>query len=331
MKLVRYHITPRSAFRTPLKSDTLTGQLLCLYREKNGEDALKKLLKEIIEGNPPFILSDVFPYNTLPLPVMPPIPRVSFQKIAERQFEGKMFDALSAQKRLKKQLAWISLSDWMDLRMGLSSAALFTKYCKQDHSLNLTNSSKTLQIHNTISRSTGRTLENGGIYTMANQWYFPVDSNNPTMDLYVLIRDDFQSDLSELFSMLEATGYGADNTTGKGHMELRAADSTPDLTSRPEAKNKGMAYWLNLSTYSTTQGDKLEGFYKIKTKFGKVWNGFGEMNPFKWPLLTFESGSVFRQCPENLSHTVIRGVHANPDIIQCTMPIMIPFLLEEAP
>ena len=84
MKLNRYHITPNSALGSPLKSDTLTGQLLCLYREEHGEEELEELIRKMKEGSPPFILSDAFPHDTLPFPTLPPISRQAFDQICEK-------------------------------------------------------------------------------------------------------------------------------------------------------------------------------------------------------------------------------------------------------
>jgi len=75
MKLLRYSLVPRSPLGSSLQSDTLAGHLLCFVRERDGEEALKNLISQFLEGDPPFILSSAFPKGNLPFPALPPFPR----------------------------------------------------------------------------------------------------------------------------------------------------------------------------------------------------------------------------------------------------------------
>ncbi|MGK5091131.1 hypothetical protein WDW89_03835 [Deltaproteobacteria bacterium TL4] len=375
MKLNRYHLTPRSALGTHLKSDTLTGQLLCLYRELKGESALNSWLANFKKGQPPFILSDAFPYNTLPVPVLPPISREQFKRIAKDHFDGKMFNALSEQKKMfnalseqkkfKKQFQWIPLSVWKLLKDGFSVEKLLTDFIKrkQDeqpiesfHSLEpdfdaLLVASKSaneqpiesfhsLELHNIIHRGTGRTLEAGGLFVTENTWYLPKTNGQPVFDLYALVDPQEEQTLDTLLlDTLGSNGFGADRTVGKGQLKIEKSKEDcsflikhPQTSSEDKGECQGTSqlFWLNLSTYCSQNPADLKGFYKTRTKFGKVWNGFGEMNPFKHPLLVFESGSVFQNQPADLSNTVIQGIHPdNKAVIQCTSPIMIPFILQQ--
>lgn len=317
MTLHRYHITPNSAVGSPLKSDTLTGQLLCLYREKYGETALETLIDEMKEGKLPFILSDAFPHDTLPLPVLPPILRKEFDQICEDRDLKDKFKALSLQKQFKKKFLWIRLEQWLQLRESLSMKALFGFY------LNLSSKGSTgleqkivAELHNIIDRNTGRTLGEGGLFTTENTWY-RFRQEQPALDVYAQVQSEFLEELDDLMQRLELVGYGRDASVGKGQLTIKR--DTQDFSSLEECPHHN--HWLNLSTYSSRSVNDLQGYYRMKTKFGKVWRGFGEVRPFKHPLLVFEAGSIFQNPPETLGQTIIDKIHVNRKIIQCTSPI----------
>ena len=325
MKLYRYHITPNSALGSPLKSDTLTGQLLCLYREEHGEEELEELIREMKEGKLPFILSDAFPHDTLPLPALPPITRQEFDQVCEKKQLKNKFEALNRQKQFKKQFRWIHLKQWRKLRESLSMKALFEFYL--NHSLIKSSDleQKTVvELHNIIDRNTGRTLSEGGLFTTENTWY-PMEKQQTALDVYAWVQPDFLNELDDLMKQLELVGYGRDASVGKGHLTINR--DTNDCNSLAECPRHN--YWLNLSTYSSRNSKDLKGYYRVTTKFGKVWSGFGEMRPFKHPLLVFEAGSIFENPPKIMGKTIIDKVHVDGKIVQCTSPIMIPFVMKE--
>ena len=82
---------------------------------------------------------------------------------------------------------------------------------------------------------------------------------------------------------------------------------------------------MTLSTCATTRPQEVAGWYRLRPKFGKVWNGFGELRPFKKPLLMFEPGSVFTRFPEGYGHGILTGVHrSNPAILQHAAALRLP-------
>ena len=326
MKLYRYLITPKSAVGSPMKSDTLTGQLLCLYREKHGEEELEELISKMKEGYLPFIFSDAFPHNTLPFPTLPPITRQVFDQICERNQLTNKFEALNRQKQFKKIFHWIDVEQWRKLRKNLSMEALFEFYLnnKLKKSSDLEHK-EAVELHNIIDRNTGRTLAEGGLFTTENTWY-RIENQQTALDLYARVQPDFLDEFDDLMKRLELVGYGRDASVGKGHLTIiRDANDCSSLTECP-----GQNYWLNLSTYSSRNSNDLKGYYRVTTKFGKVWSGFGEMRPFKHPLLVFEAGSIFENPPKIMGKTIIDKVHVDEKIVQCTSPIMIPFVMKES-
>ena len=123
---------------------------------------------------------------------------------------------------------------------------------------------------------------------------------------------------------MEKEGFGRDRSVGKGVFEI-ARDEGFDPSDMESPKGN---YMLNLSVFSTTDMAAWDGTYTLMTKYGRVWNGFGEPNPFKKPFLAFREGAVFRRREIDLSACVLRNIHGNQGIVQCTLPLMIPFTWE---
>ena len=324
MKLVRIGVTLRSPLGTPLKSDTLSGHLLCLFRERYGEEKLSNLLEDSKKGVLPFVISDAFPHDHLPVPVLKPMSRSSFKEFVESLHGGNTIEALKSLKRFRKKCQFIPLSNWEELSNTMSAKSL---YFLHHHKLVLVESGGKAKItmHNTINRKSGRALE-GALYNSTENWY-KSNEEIPSLDIYARVAPSFETEFNELLNDLKSLGYGQDRSTGKGNLKFEEWEPMEHLDQK-----KGANAWMNLSTYSTTKGDEIEGgWYKMHTKFGKVWNGFGERNPFKKPLLVFEPGSVFLKQPENIETTVITGIHSgNPNIVQYCSPIMLPIKLQEA-
>ena len=65
-------IKPRSAFATPLKGDTLFGQLCWTLRDGLGEDRLQDLLQDYTKGRPFAVASDALLKHCWPRPMVPP-------------------------------------------------------------------------------------------------------------------------------------------------------------------------------------------------------------------------------------------------------------------
>lgn len=324
MKNVLYEFTPKSAIGSPLRSDALTGQLLCLYREAHGENELKKLIKDFKAGELPFVLSDGFPENALPLPIVPNMRRDEFNKICEQLDNHSKFDLLQIQKKTKK-VQFLCRDDWLALRESLSAKNLFL-FLKEKDNENRPNLkiSTVPELHNIIERNTGKTLAEGGLFTTENIWYGE-GKEQTTLNVYAKVCDDFQEKLDKLFEHLSLLGYGRDASVGKGQFEIKRSEQSIDsLYEKIEP-----THWMNLSTFSSTNPADLSGYYQIEAKFGKVWNGFGETRPFKKPILVFKAGSVFKNQPQNPKDTVLRSIHIDEKIIQCNSAVMIPLILED--
>lgn len=325
MKFLRYKLIPTSPLGSALQSDTLAGHLLCFAGELEGEDALENLIAQFVEGNPPFILSSAFPEGLLPFPAVPWFGRKSLRERLQKDpklFGEKvysktaLFNVLKKLKKFKKN-SYIPIETWKKLKDGFDLESLFLELAdRQDaHS-----GKKTETPHNVIDRTTGRVAEEGGLFFTAETFF----DDAFRFDLYAKVRPDFLETFESLMEQMEKEGYGRDRSVGRGMFEIvRDTNFDPYDIENPEGN-----YLLNLSVFSTTEMRAWDGTYALMTKYGKVWNGFGETNPFKKPFLAFKEGAVFKKREIDLGTCVLRNIHSNKDIIQCTLPLMVPFCWE---
>jgi len=331
-QLLRYQVRLESALGSSLRSDTLSGQILWAFREKHGEPALETLLKEIRNGDLPFVLSDGFPAQHLPAPAFPPIPRRLFQELANLHFNGDLFQTLQRQKLRKNELAHLSVDYWKGLRTNASLYALLDDWLIKDPPEPWKRTT-VAEIHNVIDRYQNKTLKQGGIFTVENTW-MELSNADPSgsqskkmrMDLYAQVRPDFQAEFDGLLEQIGKTGYGRDASIGLGQLRIERSEDVSNLLDCQDANR-----WLNLSTLATTDGTSMrDGYYKIRSKFGKVWSGFGDNAPFKKPILILEAGSILGHVPAPAT-TILQGVHpTNPKILQYTAGIFLPFVLNES-
>jgi len=72
MKTYRVRLGLDSASLSAWQSDTIFGHLCWTVRYEEGEEALGEFLAPFLAGEPPLVLSNGFPGDLLPRPVLPP-------------------------------------------------------------------------------------------------------------------------------------------------------------------------------------------------------------------------------------------------------------------
>ena len=312
MKVYRYQIDPLSAFATPMRSDTLYGQLLCAAAELDGVAGVETLIKQFTDNQPPFILSSAFPAGMLPVPVLSGIKRSQFKSLAG----GDMFGKLSQYKKFRKQ-SHIAVTDWSDVAGQMSSLKLFQHYlAKKTGTGSQARQKISRTMHNSIDRNSNRVIADGGLYSDEAQYF----DSSYRYDLYVKTAD--RTNFERLFNHVATVGFGANTSTGKGQFSFKIDESFDGSMFNQQGNAE-----MNLSVCVATETDQFIGTWSLFTKLGKVWNGFGETNPFKKPFIAFTEGSVFTQMPD--SSYVLRNIHSNPDYVQIGLPLTLPLTLEE--
>jgi len=335
MKLFRYRLTPESPLGTPLQSDTIMGHLLCYAGEIKGINALEGIISRFLEGDPPFIVSSAFPSGKLPRPETHAMGRealntlvrekknsVLFYKKEGATFKSLLANAIRDYKDFKKN-RFIDTVTWEKNKQGMSEESLFLAYLKEDRETRGPDGKEWKTVansHNTIDRRAMTVAGEGGLFFTSADFF----KKGFSFDLYARVQPDFQETFERLLNQFSTQGYGRDRSSGKGVFNIiKDAAFQPDTLEVPDGNDL-----LNLSIFSSTDMGNWEGTYQLMTKYGRVWNGFGENNPFKKPFIAFREGSVFKKREVDYAACVLKDIHSNGAIIQCTLPLFIPFQWE---
>lgn len=275
MILHRVKLRPRSPWRTPWQADTLTGMLMAVCARVHGADVLRDLIIEpMLEGKPPFVLSDACPGDLLPMPV--------WLRLADWPEEAD-------RKRLKRA-RWLQPDDFQRARRGETPAAsaliadeqVFLEHTRQ---------------HNTLDRlsdTTGDAESGLGIFNRPETLLRPTKSVTNGADylsVYMRILEPGAEDLLlEFFGDLALTGFGADTATGRGQFDILGnPEAVPELDQAIENANSVVAF----STFQPGTDDPVNGLWDAFPKFAKLGPDLGVSNVRKNTLILFRPGACF--------------------------------------
>ncbi len=187
MTLHKLTIHPTSPFGTPLKGDTLFGQLCWSIRYCYGEDRLQSLLQDY--AHTPFaVVSDAFNMGYLPKPKLP----------------DTMLHS-NGDKKANRKKVWMSLEA---LQNGAYSEAKTARETGEDISVST--------MHNAINYRT---------FTTDDKGFAPYGSHETLLcdkDIYLLLDDERirPDEIRHAFTLMGEHGYGRDATIGKGRFEI---------------------------------------------------------------------------------------------------------------
>ena len=264
---VRLQIAPLTAFATELLGETIFGQLCWAIRWRQSESRLKSLLDGYSKGQPFAVVSDAFPTGYLPLPVLP-----------SSYWEQ---DDASDRKELKSR-------QWIDVEVAKKlPLAQWQRYALKNSDINHAHRTKTIEIKNSIKRTTGTTGEGQFAPFMAERIWFDAGCH---FDVYVVLDDNRFSveELQSAFEWMGKTGFGADASVGMGKFMVTECARLPD---EPESD-----VWMTLASCSPMDQtfDSEKSFYRIKTHFGRHGDQLATAgNPFKKPIVLAQRGAVF--------------------------------------
>lgn len=319
MALHRFILRPLSPWGTPLRSDTLAGLLLYRLAEDEGYAALLAELEAFKNGKPPFMLSSAMPEGTVFAPKLPPTRREAFARLtAEGRFRKNngepitLFDALCLYKKFRKQ-PFLPMEIWEKHHASLSAVKLFAEYCKRPELWKPSTVVRAQHMHVTINRKSNSALE-GGLFSSQSFW----GETGTAFHLYAET-EDYPRLLSRL-RRIGILGYGKDSSTGKGIFSIEE-----DTKFRPQALP--LPHGLLISMLSANDLSGLQGWYATEVKTGKAGPAFCKGNPFKSPFLCVREGAVLTKLPKG--PFILRGIHADPAIIQITQPLTLPCRLAE--
>ena len=259
---MRWHcatIRPAGAFGTPIRGDTLFGQLCWALRHRLGDAALDTLLEGYVAGRPFLIVSDGFPAGHLPRPELPPAAGA---------------DPLKRKEARKKRFV-PTIAYGQPLEQALERA------CEQP------GFKPALQSHNSISRTTFTTGSGFDPYQMERLW--------PAKDLRLdvhFVADGGRLALDTLRQALEDVGrfgYGRDASIGLGRFTIEQwREERPASAPNADA-------WLTLAPVAPQGGawNSVRCFFRPFTRFGRHGaDAATGRNVFKSPVLLADTGAV---------------------------------------
>lgn len=261
---IRMRIAPDGPIGTPWQSDTLFGQLCWVVAQYEGPEAVNAFIEPFRNGDPPFVLSDGFPGDLLPVPLL-----------SDMALESKPsgLDGYAAMKQRKKA-EYMTVEQF---RQTCRSGRIEEVFPDKPYI-----SAETL--HASLNRQTNSTDPGGALYSTVER-YLPEGTG---ITVYARVRAGFREWLAELMQRLSDIGYGRDKSTGAGAFTFQGAEET-DLFASPGDANG----FVSLSSYVPDERNPVDGRWRIRVKRGFLGEMAGGGAPFKRPLVQFEPGAVF--------------------------------------
>lgn len=298
--IYRFTIAPESAVGTPFRSDTLFGHACWTVKMYYDAKRFDEFLNGAAAQKPELVFSDGFPSGWLPKPLFPKTQNIQCTKD----------DYPKVKKKLKR--LWVRYED-----IGNFFSETYLKNDEKDSKEYSDQPKEQAVLHNVIDRMTGTSLSENGLYSQEKSWYGGIWEN---VDIYVSTEWDRENVDNFLKKMFEI-GYGRDQTVGMGKI---AISKSPQKVTFPQSETD---LYLSLSRAVPCDNAVLkESFYKIETKYGKVWNGLeNQKSPFKKPVIQTVPGSVFKM-KKNVEKAgvVLKDVHDNEKVIENCMTILYP-------
>lgn len=263
MNLYRFRLVPESPWRTPWQADTLSGLLCWTCARTEGDSVLRQqLIEPALAGQPPFVLSDAFPGDHLPLPA------------AVRTLEVPP----DLRKPLKRA-NWLPAYSFRRLQAGILPG---TGEMLDDPGI-----WEYTQLRNTIGRASNTTSNGGGLFPTEES---VLKKGIRHLTVYARIIPEFRDQFERLLRELTLWGFGSDRSAGKGQFRLDGEiEPIPELDEAADADG-----CVALSTFQPAGGDPADGAWEAFTKYGKVGPDFGLENVFKRPLIVLRPGASFR-------------------------------------
>jgi CRISPR-associated protein Csm4 len=276
-------LTPLSAFATPMKGDTLFGQLCWAIRNRLGETHLNQCLEGYTQNQPFAVISDAFPEAYVPLPKLP--------SNYYRPIAGEDRKAIKKRCWLPMDAIEKPVSDWLESAIPPAAIAAGYNAGKQAY-VNL--SEKHPQPHNTINRQTNTTGKNGfAPYSIEQEWFLP----GLRWTVYLVLDTERLStaDCRQCFEDIGDIGFGRDASIGLGKFAIEAFNPSP----LPRQNDANACLTLAPSAPQGLGFDSQRSFYQLFTRFGRHGDVavHQEGKPFKNPILLAQTAAVFSTKP----------------------------------
>ncbi|PKK82046.1 MAG: hypothetical protein CVT49_15790 [candidate division Zixibacteria bacterium HGW-Zixibacteria-1] len=249
---------------TPWHSDTIFGHLCWQVAYGVIDIGIDQFLEPFRNGRAPFVLSDAFPANRLPRPLL----NIEFTTTGtlEEYVEFKH----------KKKAPFVGSDDFLQICRGQMP-------CDQafDDSPWITGST----LHASLDRIKFTTGHEGALYSTD---FSLLDTEDSIIDIYIRCDEGWIDKVMALVEACSKSGFGRDKSIGMGKFEVVEYKPFEEFKILKDANG-----FVSLSSMVPANDDPPDARYRLRTKYGKIGEGAGR-NPFKRPLLQMEPGAVFR-------------------------------------
>jgi len=270
LKWFRAKFKLKSWVASAWQSDTIFGHLCWGMRYLHGEGELSDFLRLYEEGTPPLLVSNGFPGELLPNPIMPPptvqrtLPLVEQRKKFRHYKQGR-------------DLRYITPAEFTRAING--ETLVPSPETKSGETVRIT-------LKNQLNRLTSTTDDEHPLYNFEERYW-------PEITVYLKVSDDFVDTAKKLFQYIADTGYGKRKSVGYGQIGLVSFDTFGEF-SKPQKANG----FVTLSNFVPAANDPAIGCWNTIVKYGRMGEEWAsEDNAFKKPLLMLEAGSTFLDSP----------------------------------
>lgn len=303
---VTYHL--RSATASPWQADTIFGHLSWALRYLEGEDSLKSFLKGYDDRKPRLVISNGFPLDYLPRPIMPPSPLKPADKIERQITDFK-------QTKEASKIEYLTLEEFNKAVNGGSVSLKEEDILKRKEQIH----SPRATLKNQINRLTATTGGEGQLFDFEEYFW-------PQVSIYAKIADDFVDQAKKLFETVAATGFGKRKSVGYGTIE--SMDFTRFNGFETPSQANG---FVSLSNFVPARNDPVRGAWQTIVKYGKLGEEYANReNPFKRPLLVLTAGSTFYDAPcKEYYGRIIHDLSPYAGVVQYALALPVPAKLPE--
>lgn len=265
MQLLRFRLRLDGPFGTPLTSGTLFGQLCWAMVRRDGDD--RRLAERLARLDAePCLVSDAFPEDHLPRPLLPPDPTPPSRERADQH------------KRLKNR-RWLRRDRFLQGRLVPEERQPAEPVEQRT-------------AHATIDRIRNTTPEEGGLYFVDEWWpKTRADDTGPPSDrLDVYVRSAWPAaEIEGLLAAVGGWGHGRDSSTGRGRFRVEGSAVDRELDNARGSRRMSLSH----GSWSDNMAD---GRWKLWTHFGKVGADVTARGgrPWKRPVVLLRPGATWR-------------------------------------
>ena len=201
MNLYRLHIVPESPCAHAL-AVRHAGRVALLGVHRSEGDAVlrREIVDPALEGRPPFVLSDAFPDDRLPVPMV-----------------VRLTDWPAADRKTVKHHHWLPEEAFGRVQGGGRAGLLDLNSAAGVHEY--------VQLRNTIGRDSNTTAREGGLFPTDEA---VLDHGVEFLSVYARIQEGFADFFWRLLQELAGWGFGADRSAGKGQFRLEGQLESAD-------------------------------------------------------------------------------------------------------